>query len=257
MLTMVKPMDDCETVTIKQQAMIEAIWQKNVKDVLLVGRTWKKWQFAIYALWTKPPLAEQSLRPDVSVVGRWGLSGSASTSMNGWLMCTHACTRSRRVSWRLIAVQCFGDIETGPIRCLGRERSSLSMFCLGKSWGLSFQGLIGFAMLFSKRSSFQQFCKKNVSSWFWKIASNDVGYYLFSLCENYLHLHKCFLTLGSSSNTDKTADDLVEQVAADMMKEAWLLCFDEFQVTHISISASENLEVVVSYIFYFYPYLGK
>ena len=140
MLTMVKPMDDCETVTIKQQAMIEAIWQKNVKDVLLVGRTWKKWQFAIYALWTKPPLAEQSLRPDVSVVGRWGLSGSASTSMNGWLMCTHACTRSRRVSWRLIAVQCFGDIETGPIRCLGRERSSLSMFCLGKSWGLSFQG---------------------------------------------------------------------------------------------------------------------
>jgi len=39
---------------------------------------------------------------------------------------------------------------------------------------------------------------------------------------------------GSSSNTDKTADDLVEQVAADMMKEAWLLCFDEFQVTHIS-----------------------
>lgn len=160
MLTMVKPMDDCETVTIKQQAMIEAIWQKNVKDVLLVGRTWKKWQFAIYALWTKPPLAEQSLRPDVSVVGRWGLSGSASTSMNGWLMCTHACTRSRRVSWRLIAVQCFGDIDSGPIRCLGRERSSLSMFCLGKSWGLSFQGLIGFAMLFSKRSSFQQFCKE-------------------------------------------------------------------------------------------------
>ena len=50
-----------------------------------------------------------------------------------------------------------------------------------------------------------------------------------------------FLTLGSSSNTDKTADDLVEQVAADMMKEAWLLCFDEFQVTHISTSASENL----------------
>lgn len=39
---------------------------------------------------------------------------------------------------------------------------------------------------------------------------------------------------GSSANTDSTADDLVEQVAADMMKEAWLLCFDEFQVTHIS-----------------------
>lgn len=39
---------------------------------------------------------------------------------------------------------------------------------------------------------------------------------------------------GSSANTDSTADDLVEQVAADMMKEAWLWCFDEFQVTHIS-----------------------
>ncbi|CAK9047188.1 unnamed protein product, partial [Durusdinium trenchii] len=39
---------------------------------------------------------------------------------------------------------------------------------------------------------------------------------------------------GSSAKTDSTADDLVEQVAADMMREAWLLCFDEFQVTHIS-----------------------
>ena len=39
---------------------------------------------------------------------------------------------------------------------------------------------------------------------------------------------------GSSANKDKTADDLVEQVAMDMMKEGWLLCFDEFQVTHIS-----------------------
>jgi len=39
---------------------------------------------------------------------------------------------------------------------------------------------------------------------------------------------------GSSANTDKSADDLVEQVAEDMMREAWLLCFDEFQVTHIS-----------------------
>lgn len=39
---------------------------------------------------------------------------------------------------------------------------------------------------------------------------------------------------GSSAKTDKSADDLVEQVATDMIKEAWLLCFDEFQVTHIS-----------------------
>merc|ERR1712190_221706 len=31
-----------------------------------------------------------------------------------------------------------------------------------------------------------------------------------------------------------SADDLVAQVAAEMMSEAWLLCFDEFQVTHIS-----------------------
>jgi len=30
------------------------------------------------------------------------------------------------------------------------------------------------------------------------------------------------------------ADDLVAQVAQDMLDEAWLLCFDEFQVTHIS-----------------------
>lgn len=39
--------------------------------------------------------------------------------------------------------------------------------------------------------------------------------------------------------TDKTkqkqsADDLVVQVANEMIAEAWLLCFDEFQVTHIS-----------------------
>merc|ERR1719221_2393221 len=37
-----------------------------------------------------------------------------------------------------------------------------------------------------------------------------------------------------SSSSDKSANDLVEQVAAEMMSEAWLLCFDEFQVTHIS-----------------------
>lgn len=39
---------------------------------------------------------------------------------------------------------------------------------------------------------------------------------------------------GSSSKKDTSADDLVEQVAAEMLSEAWLLCFDEFQVTHIS-----------------------
>lgn len=70
---------------------------------------------------------------------------------------------------------------------------------------------------------------------------------------------------GSSGNTDSTADDLVEQaalcslktascgmiptllgprqVAADMMKEAWLLCFDEFQVTHISHLAMRPLSL--------------
>ncbi|CAE7815071.1 Afg1l, partial [Symbiodinium microadriaticum] len=36
------------------------------------------------------------------------------------------------------------------------------------------------------------------------------------------------------ASRDNTADDLVEQVATDMMREGWLLCFDEFQVTHIS-----------------------
>merc|ERR1719191_2734059 len=33
---------------------------------------------------------------------------------------------------------------------------------------------------------------------------------------------------------DASADDLVAQVAEEMLAEAWLLCFDEFQVTHIS-----------------------
>ncbi|CAE7657627.1 unnamed protein product [Symbiodinium necroappetens] len=37
-----------------------------------------------------------------------------------------------------------------------------------------------------------------------------------------------------NASRDNTADDLVEQVATDMMREGWLLCFDEFQVTHIS-----------------------
>jgi len=39
---------------------------------------------------------------------------------------------------------------------------------------------------------------------------------------------------GSSANKDKSADDLVELVAQEMLDQAWLLCFDEFQVTHIS-----------------------
>lgn len=33
----------------------------------------------------------------------------------------------------------------------------------------------------------------------------------------------------------------------DMMKEAWLLCFDEFQVTHISSSCFEALEVFATW----------
>jgi len=33
---------------------------------------------------------------------------------------------------------------------------------------------------------------------------------------------------------ESSADDLVAQVAREMLGEAWLLCFDEFQVTHIS-----------------------
>lgn len=37
---------------------------------------------------------------------------------------------------------------------------------------------------------------------------------------------------GASSN--HSADDLVARVAEEMLAEAWLLCFDEFQVTHIS-----------------------
>jgi len=37
---------------------------------------------------------------------------------------------------------------------------------------------------------------------------------------------------GAAKN--ESADDLVVQVANEMLQEAWLLCFDEFQVTHIS-----------------------
>jgi len=37
-----------------------------------------------------------------------------------------------------------------------------------------------------------------------------------------------------TTNDSGSAKDLVEQVAMEMMEEAWLLCFDEFQVTHIS-----------------------
>lgn len=37
-----------------------------------------------------------------------------------------------------------------------------------------------------------------------------------------------------SSGSKNSADDYIEQVADDMIREAWLLCFDEFQVTHIS-----------------------
>lgn len=36
------------------------------------------------------------------------------------------------------------------------------------------------------------------------------------------------------AHASASADDLVVQVATEMMSEAWLLCFDEFQVTHIS-----------------------
>jgi len=37
-----------------------------------------------------------------------------------------------------------------------------------------------------------------------------------------------------STGKQESADDLVAQVANEMMNEGWLLCFDEFQVTHIS-----------------------
>jgi len=40
--------------------------------------------------------------------------------------------------------------------------------------------------------------------------------------------------LKNASAKNESADDLVEQVANEMMSEGWLLCFDEFQVTHIS-----------------------
>uniref|UniRef100_A0A7S2PJF2 EF-hand domain-containing protein n=1 Tax=Zooxanthella nutricula TaxID=1333877 RepID=A0A7S2PJF2_9DINO len=42
------------------------------------------------------------------------------------------------------------------------------------------------------------------------------------------------LKKGKAAAKGDSADDLVLQVANEMMNEAWLLCFDEFQVTHIS-----------------------
>jgi len=39
---------------------------------------------------------------------------------------------------------------------------------------------------------------------------------------------------GDKTAAKESADDLVAQVAKEMMAEGWLLCFDEFQVTHIS-----------------------
>eukprot|EP00928_Gymnodinium_smaydae_P093898 TRINITY_DN7824_c0_g7_i1.p1 TRINITY_DN7824_c0_g7~~TRINITY_DN7824_c0_g7_i1.p1 ORF type:complete len:485 (-),score=70.17 TRINITY_DN7824_c0_g7_i1:248-1702(-) len=54
-----------------------------------------------------------------------------------------------------------------------------------------------------------------------------------------IHFHEWMIDVHQRlhkrhANTDKSADDVIELVAEDMMKDAWLLCFDEFQVTHIS-----------------------
>lgn len=57
-----------------------------------------------------------------------------------------------------------------------------------------------------------------------------------------IHFHEWMIDVNERLNRlqkgraakDASADDLVAQVAAEMMNEAWLLCFDEFQVTHIS-----------------------
>jgi len=40
--------------------------------------------------------------------------------------------------------------------------------------------------------------------------------------------------LKAQKGKAESADDLVEKVADEMLAESWLLCFDEFQVTHIS-----------------------
>jgi predicted ATPase len=40
--------------------------------------------------------------------------------------------------------------------------------------------------------------------------------------------------LAAGKGKEANADDLIAQVAQEMLNEAWLLCFDEFQVTHIS-----------------------
>lgn len=58
-----------------------------------------------------------------------------------------------------------------------------------------------------------------------------------------IHFHEWMIDVNERLNRlqknrradkDASADDLVAQVAEEMLGEAWLLCFDEFQVTHIS-----------------------
>jgi len=56
-----------------------------------------------------------------------------------------------------------------------------------------------------------------------------------------VHFHEWMIEVRDRLHQEKmrktsrdTADDLAEQVAMDMMREGWLLSFDEFQVTHIS-----------------------
>lgn len=57
-----------------------------------------------------------------------------------------------------------------------------------------------------------------------------------------IHFHEWMIDVNERLNRlqkaraskGTSADDLVAQVAEEMINEAWLLCFDEFQVTHIS-----------------------
>lgn len=60
--------------------------------------------------------------------------------------------------------------------------------------------------------------------------------------KNRIHFHEWMIDVHerlhrrqkSRATKDASADDIVTQVAEEMLSEAWLLCFDEFQVTHIS-----------------------
>ena len=64
-----------------------------------------------------------------------------------WMIDVHS--RLHKKQKGILGLQMGGHRDSGPVRCLGREKSSLSLFCLGKS--LCLRVLIGFATFFGSK----------------------------------------------------------------------------------------------------------